>query len=52
MRLGEGLVGRVARTARAVNTGNAPAEKGFRFMPETGEEIYSSFLGVPIQRVG
>jgi phosphotransferase system enzyme I (PtsP) len=52
MRLGEGLVGRVARTATAVNTANAPAEKGFRYMPETGEEIYSSFLGVPIQRVG
>jgi phosphotransferase system enzyme I (PtsP) len=52
MRLGEGLVGRVARTATPVNTGNAPAEKGFRFMPETGEEVFSSFLGVPIQRVG
>ena len=52
MKLGEGLVGRVARTASAVNTANAPNEKGFRFMPETGEEIYSSFLGVPIQRVG
>ena len=52
MKLGEGLVGRVARTASPVNTGNAPGEKGFRFMPETGEEIYSSFLGVPIQRVG
>jgi phosphotransferase system enzyme I (PtsP) len=52
LRLGEGLVGRVARTAGPVNTANAPAEKGFRFMPETGEEIYSSFLGVPIQRVG
>jgi phosphotransferase system, enzyme I, PtsP len=52
MKLGEGLVGRVARTATPVNTGNAPSERGFRFMPETGEEIYSSFLGVPIQRVG
>lgn len=52
MKLGEGLVGRVARTASAVNTANAPQEKGFRYMPETGEEIYSSFLGVPIQRVG
>jgi phosphotransferase system enzyme I (PtsP) len=52
MKLGEGLVGRVARLAAPVNTGNAPAERGFRFMPETGEEIYSSFLGVPIQRVG
>jgi phosphotransferase system, enzyme I, PtsP len=52
MKLGEGLVGRVARTSTPINTGNAPAEKGFRFMPETGEEIYSSFLGVPIQRLG
>ncbi len=52
LKLGEGLVGRVARTASPVNTANAPAEKGFRFMPETGEEIFSSFLGVPIRRVG
>ena len=52
LRLGEGLVGRVARTGRYVNTANAPAEPGFRFMPETGEEVYPSFLGVPIQRIG
>ncbi len=52
LRLGEGLVGRVARSGIPINTANAPSEKGFRFMPETGEEIYSSFLGVPIQRVG
>ncbi|MFP4406126.1 GAF domain-containing protein, partial [Rhodosalinus sp.] len=52
MRLGEGLVGRVARTGRVVNSANAPAERGFRYMPETGEEAYSSFLGVPIQRLG
>ncbi|WCR09957.1 phosphoenolpyruvate--protein phosphotransferase [Paracoccus stylophorae] len=52
LRLGEGLVGRVARTGRFVNTGDAPSEPGFRFMPETGEEVFPSFLGVPIQRVG
>ena len=52
MKLGEGLVGRVARSGLPINTANAPSEKGFRFMPETGEELYSSFLGVPIQRVG
>ena len=52
MRLGEGLVGRVARTGRVVNTRNAPGERGFRYMPETGEEIYSSFLGIPVQRLG
>ncbi|MDH5798956.1 MAG: GAF domain-containing protein, partial [Paracoccaceae bacterium] len=52
MRVGEGLVGRVAKTGRPINTPDAPNTKGFRFMPETGEEIYSSFLGVPIQRLG
>ncbi|GGE57719.1 phosphoenolpyruvate--protein phosphotransferase [Actibacterium pelagium] len=52
LRKGEGLVGRVAKTSNAVNTADAPSEKGFRYMPETGEEIYSSFLGVPIQRLG
>ena len=52
MKLGEGLVGRVARRRRVVNTADAPSEKGFRYMPETGEEIFSSFLGVPIQRLG
>ncbi|MBV0892930.1 phosphoenolpyruvate--protein phosphotransferase [Paracoccus sp. Z118] len=52
LRLGEGLVGRVARTGRPLNTPNAPSEPGFRFMPETGEEVYPAFLGVPIQRVG
>ena len=52
MRIGEGLVGRVARFNRVINTADAPSAKGFRFMPETGEEIYSSFLGVPIQRLG
>ncbi|MEM6308797.1 MAG: phosphoenolpyruvate--protein phosphotransferase [Pseudomonadota bacterium] len=52
MKLGEGLVGRAARRRRVVNTADAPSEKGFRYMPETGEEIFSSFLGVPIQRLG
>ena len=52
MRMGEGLVGRVARSANPINTANAPAAKGFRYMPETGEERYSSFLGVPIMRLG
>ena len=52
MRLGEGLVGRVARTRTVVNTPDAPAERGFRFMPETGEEVFSSFCGIPVQRLG
>ena len=52
LRLGEGLVGRVGRSGRIINTENAPAHPGFRYMAETGEEAYTSFLGVPIQRLG
>tara|TARA_R110002110_G_scaffold40211_4_gene128764 strand:- start:3114 stop:5360 length:2247 start_codon:yes stop_codon:yes gene_type:complete len=52
MRLGEGLVGRVAKRKQVINTPDAPQAQGFRFMPETGEELYSSFLGVPVQRLG
>jgi phosphotransferase system enzyme I (PtsP) len=52
LKLGEGLVGRVARRRQVINTPDAPNLRGFRYMPETGEEIYSSFLGVPVQRLG
>jgi len=52
MRLGEGLVGFVAKKKQVINTADAPAARGFRYMPETGEERYSSFCGVPVQRVG
>ena len=50
MRVGEGLVGRAARFGRVVNTADAPSERGFRYFPGTGEDRFSSFLGVPIQR--
>jgi phosphotransferase system enzyme I (PtsP) len=52
LRIGQGLVGRIAETAEPLSTRNAPGTPGFRYMPETGEEIFSSFLGVPIQRLG
>ncbi|MEM6478344.1 MAG: putative PEP-binding protein, partial [Pseudomonadota bacterium] len=52
MRLSEGLVGRVARRGKVVNTADAPSTRGFRYMPETGEEVFSAFCGVPVQRLG
>ena len=52
LKIGEGLVGKVARTAQLLNTGKAHDEPGFRYMPETGEERYMSFLGVPILGLG
>ncbi|MBA3325814.1 MAG: phosphoenolpyruvate--protein phosphotransferase [Rhodobacteraceae bacterium] len=52
LKVGQGLVGRIADSAEPINTRDAPQTRGFRFMPETGEEVYASFLGVPIQRLG
>lgn len=48
----EGLVGLIASQARPVSLSDAQSHPAFSFRPETGEEIYSSFLGVPILRAG
>jgi phosphotransferase system enzyme I (PtsP) len=52
MRSDEGLVGLVASQASAINLSNAQAHPAFAYRPETGEEIYHSFLGVPVLRAG
>ncbi|MFC5066842.1 phosphoenolpyruvate--protein phosphotransferase [Flaviflagellibacter deserti] len=52
MARGEGLVGLVARQADAINLSDAQSHPAFSYKPETGEEIYHSFLGVPILRAG
>ncbi|WP_445158882.1 phosphoenolpyruvate--protein phosphotransferase [Halomonas sp. E14] len=48
MRVGEGLVGLVAEREEPLNLEDAPAHPRFRYFEETGEERFSSFLGVPI----
>jgi phosphotransferase system enzyme I (PtsP) len=52
LRIGQGLVGTIAASARPLNLPDAKTHPAFRYLPETGEEAYSSFLGVPILRVG
>ncbi|MEM7213898.1 MAG: phosphoenolpyruvate--protein phosphotransferase [Pseudomonadota bacterium] len=52
LRLGQGLVGTIAATARFLSLNDAQKHPAFAYLPETGEEIYSSFLGVPILRSG
>lgn len=44
----EGLVGTVGSRGELVNLDDAPNHPAFRFLRETGEEIFQSFLGVPI----
>ena len=48
----EGLVGLVASEAKPINMSDAQNHPAFSFRPETGEEIYHSFLGVPVLRAG
>ena len=52
LKVGEGLVGLIATDARPLNLPNAQAHPAFAYRPETGEEAYNSFLGVPILRAG
>ena len=50
--LGQGLVGEIAGSAESLNLANAQAHPKFEYRPETGEELYSSFAGVPILQGG
>ena len=52
MKPGEGLVGEVARSASPLNLSDAPIHPSFSYRPETGEDPFHSFLGVPLLRGG
>jgi len=52
LRVGEGLVGNIAAHARPLNLQEAQSHPDFAYRPETGEEEFHSFLGVPIIRTG
>lgn len=52
LRFGEGLVGLVAQRGLPLNVQEASSHPRFAYRPETGEERYHSFLGVPIIRSG
>lgn len=52
LRVGEGLVGDIASHARPLALADAQHHPQFAYRPETGEEIYQSWMGVPILRGG
>ena len=52
LRVGEGLVGLMGDQAIGLNLADAQHHPAFKYLPETGEEIYNSFLGTPIMRSG
>ncbi len=51
LRLGEGLVGTIAAEGRVLNLAEAAEHPAFAYRPETGEESFHSFAGVPIVRL-
>jgi phosphotransferase system enzyme I (PtsP) len=50
LQLGEGLVGSIAAEGRILNLDEAASHPEFVYRPETGEERFHSFAGVPIIR--
>ncbi len=48
--LGEGLVGTIAQNVETLNLDEAELHPAFAYRPETGEEAFHSFAGVPIIR--
>ena len=50
MALGEGLVGTIAADGSILNLDEATSHPDFAYKPETGEELFHSFAGVPIVR--
>jgi len=52
LRVGEGLVGVIAASARPLALADAQSHPDFAYRPETGEEVYHSLMGVPILRGG
>jgi len=52
MKPGEGLIGEIMKQGRPLNLADAPAHPAFSYRPETGEDPYHAFLGVPLLRGG
>ncbi|MDO8359224.1 MAG: phosphoenolpyruvate--protein phosphotransferase, partial [Devosia sp.] len=52
LRLGEGLVGLIAAQAEPLRLEDAPSHPAFAYRPETGEDPFRAFLGVPVLRAG
>ncbi len=50
MAMGEGLVGTIAQNVEILNLDEAASHPDFAFKPETGEDKFHSFAGVPIIR--
>ena len=52
LKVGQGLVGKIASRGKPMNVADAQKHPAFAYLPETGEDAYHAFLGVPMTRAG
>jgi len=50
LRMGEGLIGAIAASAKPLALSSVKIHPSFAFRPETGEDDFNSLLGVPVLR--
>ena len=48
LKLGEGITGHIAQTKQVVNVAESRKHERYHYFPETKEENFNAFLGVPI----
>ena len=52
LRVGEGIVGICAATAKPMNLSDVQNHPAYAYRPETGEDLYASMCAVPVRRSG
>lgn len=52
LKIGEGIIGTIAKEGSAKSVPDAKTHPNFKLLPKIGEEVYHSLLGVPILRMG
>lgn len=50
LKRGEGIVGQSIKELRPIQTGDAAEHPSYRFFPGIGEEVYHSFIAIPMLR--
>ncbi len=52
LKVGDGLVGTIAKTRHPLNLESASSDPHYLYFPETGEELFEGFVGAPVVHLG
>jgi phosphoenolpyruvate-protein phosphotransferase len=52
LKVGDGLVGTIAKTRHPLNLESASSDPHYLYFPETGEEKFEGFVGAPVVHLG